>query len=191
MAAYSNCVVSMLGISHLEILLPSLPCQAWLSCMMFQPPSWICLLNYFHLFSLSENQSLLVMPPWTNYWLLGAMVMSIGLHFMILEIDFLAVCRFSNYLILISVAGTCLKYVLLLFQNVFQLTPLSFEEWIVVIEFSLPVIFIDELLKLIARKFTDGKIVASSYFIHGHMVTNSFVYILLPLVPMTVTDPYK
>ncbi|VUZ56860.1 unnamed protein product [Hymenolepis diminuta] len=89
--------------------------------------------------SLSENQSLLVMPPWTNYWLLGAMIMSIGLHFLILEIDFLA--------------------------NVFQLTPLSFEEWIVVIEFSLPVIFIDELLKLIARKFTD--------------------------VPMTVTDPYK
>ncbi|KAM3179433.1 hypothetical protein ACTXT7_000548 [Hymenolepis weldensis] len=79
--------------------------------------------------SLSENQSLLVMPPWTNYWLLGAMIMSIGLHFLILEIDFLA--------------------------NVFQLTPLSFEEWIVVIEFSLPVIFIDELLKLIARKFTD------------------------------------
>uniref|UniRef100_A0A5K3FGT0 Calcium-transporting ATPase n=1 Tax=Mesocestoides corti TaxID=53468 RepID=A0A5K3FGT0_MESCO len=89
--------------------------------------------------SLSENQSLLVMPPWTNYWLLGAMIMSIGLHFIILEVDFLA--------------------------NVFQLTPLSFEEWIVVIEFSLPVIFIDEILKLIARKFTD--------------------------VPVTVSDPYK
>ncbi|KAM7537496.1 hypothetical protein Aperf_G00000070793 [Anoplocephala perfoliata] len=89
--------------------------------------------------SLSENQSLLVMPPWTNYWLLGAMIMSIGLHFIILEVDFLA--------------------------NVFQLTPLSVEEWFVVVEFSLPVIFIDEILKIIARNFTD--------------------------VPLTVADPYK
>merc|ERR1719391_999073 len=89
--------------------------------------------------SLSENQSLLVMPPWVNYWLLGAMVMSVGLHFVILEVDFLA--------------------------NVFQLTPLSLEEWLVVVEFSIPVIIIDEILKLIARKFTD--------------------------VPLSVSDPYK
>ncbi|EUB64292.1 Calcium-transporting ATPase sarcoplasmic/endoplasmic reticulum type [Echinococcus granulosus] len=89
--------------------------------------------------SLSENQSLFAVPPWANYWLLGAMMMSIGLHFFILEVDFLA--------------------------NVFQLTPLSFEEWLVVFEFSVPVIIIDEILKLIARKFTD--------------------------VPLSVTDPYK
>ncbi|VDK74737.1 unnamed protein product [Dibothriocephalus latus] len=89
--------------------------------------------------SLSENQSLVVMPPWVNLWLVAAMVMSLGLHFMILEIDFLA--------------------------NVFQLTPLSLEEWWVVTKFSMPVIFIDEILKLVARKFTD--------------------------VPLTVTDPYK
>ena len=38
------------------------------------------------------------------------------------------------------------------------MTPLSFEEWIVVIEFSIPVVLIDEVLKLIARKFTDGKL---------------------------------
>ncbi|CDS42374.1 calcium transporting atpase [Echinococcus multilocularis] len=89
--------------------------------------------------SLSENQSLFAVPPWANYWLLGAMMMSIGLHFFILEVDFLA--------------------------NVFQLTPLSFEEWLVVFEFSVPVIVIDEILKLIARKFTD--------------------------VPLSVTDPYN
>ncbi|VDM18560.1 unnamed protein product [Hydatigera taeniaeformis] len=92
----------------------------------------------FAVCSLSENQSLLVMPPWANYWLLGAMMMSIGLHFFILEVDFLA--------------------------NVFQLTPLSVEEWFVVFEFSVPVILIDEVLKLIARKFTDGKLVVISLF---------------------------
>ncbi len=51
-------------------------------------------LNCAEFCSLSENQSLLVMPPWVNYWLLGAMVMSVGLHFVILEVDFLAVSFF-------------------------------------------------------------------------------------------------
>ncbi|KAG8122787.1 putative Calcium-transporting ATPase protein [Naja naja] len=33
----------------------------------------------------SENQSLLRMPPWLNIWLLGAIVMSMALHFLILQ----------------------------------------------------------------------------------------------------------
>ena len=41
--------------------------------------------------SISENQSLTVMPPWANKWLLGAIVLSMSLHFLILEVDFLAV----------------------------------------------------------------------------------------------------
>lgn len=41
--------------------------------------------------SLSENQSLLVMPPWINPWLLGAVALSMGLHFMILHVTFLSV----------------------------------------------------------------------------------------------------
>ncbi|CAL8089225.1 unnamed protein product [Calicophoron daubneyi] len=79
--------------------------------------------------SLSENQSLLVMPPWVNMWLVIAMVVSLGLHFMILEVDFLS--------------------------KVFQITPLSLEEWFMVFKISFPVILIDETLKLIARKYTD------------------------------------
>merc|ERR1712110_1269158 len=64
--------------------------------------------------SLSENQSLVAMPPWINPLLLGAMGLSFALHFMILYGDFLAV--------------------------VFQITPLSFAQWFVVMKFSLPVI---------------------------------------------------
>ncbi|ESO06416.1 hypothetical protein HELRODRAFT_106126 [Helobdella robusta] len=79
--------------------------------------------------SISENQSLLVMPPWCNLWLMGAIVLSMSLHFVILEVDFLS--------------------------TVFQITPLTFEEWIAVLKISFPVILIDEVLKLIARKFTD------------------------------------
>jgi len=81
--------------------------------------------------SISENQSLTLMPPWCNFWLLGAMVLSMSLHFLILEVDFLA--------------------------NVFQITPLSLEEWMAVLKISFPVILLDETLKFVARKFTDGK----------------------------------
>nr|AAW25510.1 SJCHGC06851 protein [Schistosoma japonicum] len=79
--------------------------------------------------SLSENQSLIAMPPWVNIWLMLAMVVSMSLHFLILEVDFLS--------------------------KVFQITPLSLEEWFMVVKISAPVIFIDEILKLIARRFTD------------------------------------
>ena len=43
------------------------------------------------------------------------------------------------------------------FQTVFQITPLSFTQWLVVMKFSLPVILLDELLKWVARNYADGK----------------------------------
>jgi len=61
--------------------------------------------------SISENQSLLVMPPWCNKWLLGAIALSMGLHFLILEVDFLSVCHVtlvSSCLSLFSVAAETL-----------------------------------------------------------------------------------
>lgn len=39
-----------------------------------------------HFHSVSENQSLLRMPPWLNIWLLGAIIMSMALHFLILYV---------------------------------------------------------------------------------------------------------
>lgn len=39
------------------------------------------------LFSLSENQSLLKMPPLSNPWLVGAICLSMALHFLILYVD--------------------------------------------------------------------------------------------------------
>ena len=47
--------------------------------------------------SISENQSLTKMPPWCNHWLLGAMALSLGLHFVILEVDFLAVSHCTSH----------------------------------------------------------------------------------------------
>ncbi|KAL0272326.1 UNVERIFIED_CONTAM: hypothetical protein PYX00_005347 [Menopon gallinae] len=80
--------------------------------------------------SLSENQSLVSMPPWSNFWLLGSMALSFSLHFVILHVEFLS--------------------------TVFQVTPLNFDEWITVMKFSIPVVLLDETLKFIARKYTDG-----------------------------------
>uniref|UniRef100_A0A0B7ADZ5 Cation-transporting P-type ATPase C-terminal domain-containing protein n=1 Tax=Arion vulgaris TaxID=1028688 RepID=A0A0B7ADZ5_9EUPU len=81
--------------------------------------------------SLSENQSLIVMPPWTNLWLIGAISLSMFLHFFILYVDVMSV--------------------------IFQITPLNVEEWVAVMKISIPVILLDETLKFVARKFADGK----------------------------------
>uniref|UniRef100_A0A914ID84 Cation-transporting P-type ATPase C-terminal domain-containing protein n=1 Tax=Globodera rostochiensis TaxID=31243 RepID=A0A914ID84_GLORO len=76
--------------------------------------------------SLSENQSLLKMPPWTNIWLCAAIALSMSLHFLILYVDILA--------------------------TVFQITPLNISEWTAVLKFSAPVILLDEILKFVARR---------------------------------------
>ncbi|CAF3356584.1 unnamed protein product [Rotaria socialis] len=79
--------------------------------------------------SLSENQSLLKMPPWYNKYLLCAIGLSMSLHMMILYVP--------------------------MFNTVFQICPLTLEEWIAVLKISFPVVLLDELLKFIARHFID------------------------------------
>merc|ERR1719481_1567718 len=98
-----------------------------LSCEIFQAPEAMTMaLN-----SVSENQSLAVMPPWVNPYLLGAMALSFSLHFVILYTDFLNV--------------------------VFNISALTFDQWMVVLKFSMPVLLLDEALKFVARNYTDGE----------------------------------
>jgi len=80
--------------------------------------------------SLSENQSLVVMPPWTNMWLVSAIALSMTLHFVILYVEILS--------------------------TVFQICPLNVEQWIAVMKISLPVLLLDETLKFFARKYADA-----------------------------------
>ena len=42
--------------------------------------------------SVSEDQSILSMPPWDNWYLIGADTLSLALHFVILYTPFLTVC---------------------------------------------------------------------------------------------------
>jgi len=80
--------------------------------------------------SLSENQSLIVMPPWTNIWLMSSIALSMTLHFVILHVEILS--------------------------TVFQTTPLNIEEWMAVLKISIPVVLLDETLKFVARKYTEA-----------------------------------
>jgi Ca2+ transporting ATPase len=83
--------------------------------------------------SLSENQSLVVMPPWTNIWLMAAIGLSMSLHFVILYVDILA--------------------------TIFQITPLNVTEWLAVLKISAPVLLMDETLKFVARNWVDVEMV--------------------------------
>merc|ERR1712113_333129 len=91
-----------------------------LSCEIFQAPEamtmalsvlvTIEMANALN--SVSENQSLAVMPPWVNPYT-----------------DFLNV--------------------------VFNISALTFDQWMVVLKFSMPVLLLDEALKFVARNYTD------------------------------------
>ncbi|KAJ7219107.1 Ca-transporting ATPase [Mycena pura] len=77
--------------------------------------------------SLSENESLLVLPVWRNPFLVAAVTLSMALHFMILYVPF--------------------------FTSLFAITPLNWIEWKAVLYLSAPVVVIDEVLKFISATF--------------------------------------
>ncbi len=76
--------------------------------------------------ALSENCSLLSLPPWTNPWLMAAIALSMALHLAILYIPPLAVA--------------------------FSVTALAWGEWRAVLWLSAPVILVDEALKVVSRR---------------------------------------
>merc|ERR1719192_1256501 len=87
-----------------------------------------------------------------NPYLLLAMGLSISLHCMILYVD--------------------------IFNVVFNISALSFDQWLVVMKFSAPVLLVDEALKFIARNYTDGKGVVGNMFSswrEGLAIVASFV----------------
>ncbi|XP_048436073.1 calcium-transporting ATPase 3, endoplasmic reticulum-type isoform X2 [Pyrus x bretschneideri] len=78
--------------------------------------------------NLSENQSLVVIPPWSNLWLVGSIILTMILHILILYVHPLSI--------------------------LFSVTPLSWADWTVVLYLSFPVIIIDEVLKFFSRSST-------------------------------------
>jgi Ca2+-transporting ATPase len=75
--------------------------------------------------AVSDVQSIFVLPPYKNKWLILAILFSISLHCIILYTPF--------------------------FATIFGIEPLDSREWMLVIKFSLPVIIIDEVIKFFSR----------------------------------------
>ncbi|KVH88026.1 Calcium-transporting P-type ATPase, subfamily IIA, SERCA-type, partial [Cynara cardunculus var. scolymus] len=75
--------------------------------------------------NLSENQSLVVIPPWSNLWLVGSIGVTMLLHCLILYVHPLSI--------------------------LFSVVPLTWDEWTTVLYLSFPVIMIDEILKFFSR----------------------------------------
>lgn len=80
--------------------------------------------------ALSENNSLLQLPPWSNLWLLAAIAVSMLLHVVILYIPPVAA--------------------------IFTVTALTGKEWMAVLWLSFPVIIVDEVLKFMSRRLNWG-----------------------------------
>lgn len=124
--------------SHLDCDASSLP--SGVTCDVFDDPhpptmalSVLVTIEMFNaLNSLSENQSLLVMPPWRNWLLIGAIILSMCLHMVILYVPFMS--------------------------SLFHICPLDTNEWIMVVYISFPVILIDEVLKLISRHLPSSEV---------------------------------
>eukprot|EP01022_Parablepharisma_sp_SALTPOND_P018701 TRINITY_DN309_c0_g2_i1.p1 TRINITY_DN309_c0_g2~~TRINITY_DN309_c0_g2_i1.p1 ORF type:complete len:1105 (+),score=140.39 TRINITY_DN309_c0_g2_i1:157-3471(+) len=75
--------------------------------------------------ALSDSQSLLVTPPWKNLWLCGAIFTSMALH--------------------------CLIVYTPVLKDIFGVSPLSGTEWMWTMIYALPVILIEEIIKIINR----------------------------------------
>jgi len=76
--------------------------------------------------ALSEDSSLITIGFWANPWLLIAISTSILLHCVILYVPF--------------------------FEQIFNTVPLNWNDWLLVLRFSFPVLLIDEVLKFVSRK---------------------------------------
>merc|ERR1719498_816427 len=84
------------------------------------------MMNAFN--ALSEDGSLLQMPPWANPWLILAVMGSVVVHFTVLYVPIMA--------------------------KIFAVAPLDWHDWQLVIYFSFPVIIVDEVLKFFGRQMT-------------------------------------
>ncbi|PKI84091.1 P-type Ca(2+) transporter [Malassezia vespertilionis] len=82
------------------------------------------MLNAFN--SLSDVDSLLTHSPLKNLWLVGAVMLSMMLHMMILYVPY--------------------------FRELFSITPLNGKEWTAVFVISFPVLLIDEVCKWLTRR---------------------------------------
>ncbi|KAG0252402.1 hypothetical protein BG011_006998 [Mortierella polycephala] len=127
--------ISFYQLSHFHkcsALFPEIGCQMFTDFMSKKATTMsLSILVTIEMFnamnSLSENESLLTLPLWSNMYLVYSIILSMALHVMILYVPF--------------------------FSNLFMILPLNLDEWKAVVYISLPVIAIDEILKYVSRTY--------------------------------------
>lgn len=128
-STWSNFTVAPYAVGGGQMITFSNPCDYFtvgkVKAMTLSLSVLVAIEMFNSLNALSEDNSLVTMPPWRNPWLLVAMSVSLGLHCLILYVPFLA--------------------------DVFGVVPLNLNEWFLVILVSAPVILIDEVLKFVGR----------------------------------------
>lgn len=128
--SWSNFMASPFTVAGGHVITFSDPCEYFstgkVKAMTLSLSVLVAIEMFNSLNALSEDNSLVSMPPWRNPWLLVAMSVSFSFHCLILYVPFLA--------------------------EVFGIVPLSVNEWILVILVSAPVILIDEILKFVGRR---------------------------------------
>ncbi|KAI8027417.1 Calcium-transporting ATPase, endoplasmic reticulum-type [Camellia lanceoleosa] len=129
-SSWSNFTVTPFTVGGGRVITFSNPCDYFtigkVKAMTLSLSVLVAIEMFNSLNALSEDNSLVTMPPWRNPWLLVAMSVSFGLHCLILYVPFLA--------------------------DVFGIVPLTLNEWFLVVLVSAPVILIDELLKFVGRR---------------------------------------
>jgi Ca2+ transporting ATPase len=78
--------------------------------------------------AVSERQSIFVVPPWKNWYLCGAVCLSLIVHLITLEIP--------------------------LTKKIFSVVSLDWEHWLVIFIIGVPVLLIEELFKVYIRAHT-------------------------------------
>ncbi|KAF4657233.1 hypothetical protein FOZ61_006409 [Perkinsus olseni] len=124
--------------NHLEGMIPGDACSYFTygkaKASTFSLTVLVVIEMFNALNALSEDGSLLQLPPWCNPWLCLAVTNSIGIHMVILYQPFLA--------------------------SIFGVVPLDIHDWALVLYFSFPVILIDEVMKTFGRIVVDRQIEA-------------------------------
>jgi len=77
--------------------------------------------------AISDESSIFQVTPFQNLYLIAAIFASIAIHCVILYIPF--------------------------FNEIFGIMPLDLKEWILVLYFSVPVVLLDEIIKVFVRNF--------------------------------------
>jgi Ca2+ transporting ATPase len=133
-ASFHSCDESW-GVGDCDLLFKQGPDGHWAGAATMSLTILVVIEMFNALNSVSESQSILVVSPFQNMYLIGAVLMSIILHAVILYVPAA--------------------------NPIFYVKPLDYESWVMVLQICAPVCLLDEFFKFYAR-LTEAKNVVSS-----------------------------